>query len=119
MVWFGLNLTAVRFGHPCVSFNVVDDGPYLLRPYCLQTKRTAYSVLQDSARSKLEEQLTEEQLKLFDEFRRSQEKSLILRKFYDSIQNRHSSGIKRSGWFGLNLSAVRFVPLQSLFQRGH
>ena len=47
-------------------FDYIID--YTHETYCLQTKRTAYSVLQDSARSKLEEQLTEEQLKLFDEF---------------------------------------------------
>ena len=47
-------------------FDYIID--YTHETYCLQNKRTAYSVLQDSARSKLEEQLTEEQLKLFDEF---------------------------------------------------
>ena len=45
-------------------FDYIID--YTHETYCLQTKRTAYSVLQDSARFKLEEQLTEEQLKLFD-----------------------------------------------------
>ena len=49
-----------------ILFDYIID--YTHETYCLQTKRTAYSVLQDSARSKLEEQLTEEQLKLFDEF---------------------------------------------------
>ena len=49
-----------------ILFDYIID--YTHETYCLQTKRTAYSVRRDSARSKLEEQLTEEQLKLFDEF---------------------------------------------------
>ena len=36
--------------------------------YCLQTNRTMYSVRRDSIRRKLENQLTEEQQKLFEEF---------------------------------------------------
>ena len=47
-------------------FDYIID--YTHETYCLQTKRTAYSVRRDSARSKLEEQLTEEQKELFEEF---------------------------------------------------
>ena len=38
--------------------------------YCLQTRRAAYQVYRDSVKRKLEEQLTEEQRELFEEFQK-------------------------------------------------
>lgn len=47
-------------------FDYIID--YTHETYCLQTKRAAYSVHRDSLRRKLEDQLTEEQQEMFEEF---------------------------------------------------
>ena len=49
-------------------FDYIID--YTHETYCLQTKRAAYSVHRDSLSRKLEEQLTEEQTELFEEFQK-------------------------------------------------
>ncbi len=49
-------------------FDYIID--HLHETYCLQTKRAAYSVYRDSLSRKLEEQLTEEQTELFEEFQK-------------------------------------------------